>query len=248
MNLKGKISLVTGGTSGIGRKIVEQLLKEGSIVIINYGHNDQQASDTIKELSNYENNIMLIKADISNDSEVKSMFDQILNKYNKLDYLVNNAGTNIDGFIENFDINDWSKNLNVNLIGKFLCTKHAIPLLKKCKSPSIVNIASRLATKPCIEASAYCVAESGVVALTKCSALELSKYNIRVNTVSPSLTLTKMSLNGWSKEEIETTKNNNPLKRLGETIDIANTVLFLLSDDASYITGDNINVNGGSLL
>lgn len=96
--------------------------------------------------------------------------------------------------------------------------------------------------------SAYCSAEAGIINFTQASALELSKYGIRVNTVSPSLTITPLALCGWTKEEIEEQKESNPLKRLGEPIDIANTVLFLLSDKASYINGENINVNGGSLL
>ncbi|MDD3186860.1 MAG: SDR family NAD(P)-dependent oxidoreductase [Bacilli bacterium] len=248
MDFKDKIALVTGGTSGIGKKIAEELLKQGSKVIINYGHDDIQAQKTKQELDNYKNNIVLIKADLSNLEEVKLMFEEVKNKYGKLDYLVNNAGTNVDSYIENFNIEDWNKVLNVNLTGKFLCTKYAIPLLKKSKSAAIVNIASRLGTRPCKEASAYCVAESGIINFTKCSALELSEQGIRVNTVSPGLTITPLSLNGWTEKEIEETKNSNPLKRLGETIDIANAVLFLLSDDASYITGQNINVNRGGLL
>jgi len=172
----------------------------------------------------------------------------MFNKIEKLDYLINNAGTNIDSYIETFYIQDFRKVIDVNLIGKVICTKYAIPLLKNSESASIVNIASRLGTKPCIEASAYCSAEAGVINFTKASALELSKYKIRVNTVSPSLTITPLALEGWTEQEIEQHKKNNPLKRLGETIDIANAVLFLLSDKASYINGENINVNGGSLL
>lgn len=140
------------------------------------------------------------------------------------------------------------KLLDVNLIGKVICTKYAIPLLKNSKTPSIVNIASRLGTKPCMESSAYCSAEAGVINFTQASALELSKYGIRVNTVSPSLTITPLALYGWTEKEIEEQKENNPMKRLGETIDIANAVLFLLSDNASYINGENLNVNGGGML
>lgn len=172
------------------------------------------------------------------------MFKQI----ERLDYLINNAGTNIDSHIETFNIEDFKKVLDVNLIGKVICTKQAISLLKNSKTPSIVNIASRLGVKPCAEASAYCSAEAGIINFTQSSALEFSKYGVRVNTVSPSLTITTLALYGWTDEEIKEQKENNPLKRLGETIDIANAVLFLLSDNASYINGENLNVNGGSLL
>ena len=185
--------------------------------------------------------MLFIKADISKEDEVVEMFKKI----EKLDYLVNNAGTNIDGYIESFNMEDFRKVLDVNLIGKVMCTKYAIPLLKNSKEPSIVNIASRLGTRPCIEASAYCAAEAGIINFTETSSLELSEYNIRVNTVSPGLTITPLALKGWTTEEIKRQKESNPLKRLGETIDIANAVLFLLSDKASYINGQNINVNGG---
>lgn len=244
MDFKGKIALVTGGISGIGKTIVEELLKSGATVYANYGHNDDMMRQTSDEFSPYKDRLHFIKADISNEDEVIQMFKQI----DKLDYLVNNAGTNVDDWIESFKLDDFMKVINTNLIGKFLCTKHAIPLMKQSSTPSIVNIASRLGTKPCEGASAYCVAEAGIINFSEASALELSKYNIRVNTVSPSLTITPLSLQGWTDEEIEETKGSNPLKRLGETIDIANAVLFLLSDKASYINGENINVNGGALL
>ena len=240
-NFENKIALVTGGTSGIGKEIAKQLLINGAKVIVNYGHNQANYESTKKELEKYKDKVLFIKADISKEHEVIEMFKQI----EKLDYLVNNAGTNIDGYIESFNMEDFRKVLDVNLIGKVMCTKYAIPLLKNSKEPSIVNIASRLGTRPCIEASAYCAAEAGIINFTETSALELSKHNIRVNTVSPGLTITPLALKGWTTEEIKRQKESNPLKRLGETIDIANAVLFLLSDKASYINGQNINVNGG---
>lgn len=243
-DFKDKVALVTGGTSGIGKEIAKQLLINGAKVIINYGHNEENYEKTKKELEEFKEKVSFIKADVSNENEVIQMF----NKMEKLDYLINNAGTNIDGYIETLNIEDFRRVLDVNLIGKVICTKYAIPLLKNSNNPSIINIASRLGTKPCAEASAYCSAEAGIINFTGASALELSKYNIRVNTVSPSLTITPLALEGWTQEEIEEYKQNNPLKRLGETIDIANVVLFLLSDKASYINGENINVNGGSLL
>lgn len=244
MGFENKVALVTGGTSGIGKEIAKQLLLNGAKVIINYGHNEENYEKTKKEFEEYKDKVIFIKADVSNEEEVIEMF----NKIKKLDYLINNAGTNIDSYIETFDIQDFRKVIDVNLIGKVICTKYAIPLLKNSENASIVNIASRLGTNPCVEASAYCSAEAGVINFTKASALELSKYKIRVNTVSPSLTVTPLALYGWTNEEIEEQKENNPLKRLGETIDIANAVLFLLSDNASYINGENLNVNGGSLL
>lgn len=199
------------------------------------------------ELSQISNYFQFIKADISNEEDVYNMMNIIKDKFGKLDYLINNAGTNTDGLIEDINMTDFKNVINVNLIGKVICTKYAIPLLRKSDNSSIVNIASKLGTKPCEEASAYCVAEAGIINFTVVSALELSKYNIRVNAASPGLTNTPLAMAGWTEEEIEQQKKNNPLKRIGETIDIANTVLYLLSDKASYINGENINVNGGTL-
>lgn len=244
--MNDKIALVTGGTSGIGECIVESLLKEGCFVFVNYHHNDEQAKKAKEVFDKISEHYEIIKADISSESDVSEMFEKVNKKFGKLDYLVNNAGTNVDSFLENADMSDYRRVIDVNLIGKVLCTKYAIPLLKKNEGSSVVNIASRLGSMPCVEASAYCAAASGIINFTKSMALELSKNRIRVNCVSPSLTITPLALSGWTDEEIEEQKNNNPLKRLGEVEDIANTVLFLLSDKAEYINGQNINVNGGS--
>lgn len=246
--MKDKVALVTGGTSGIGKEIAKQLLKEGCFVFVNFGHNEEMMYEAKKEFQEISENFKCIKADVGNEEEVYEMFTKIKEKFGRLHYLVNNAGMNIDSFIEDLDIDGFRKIINVNLVGKVICTKFAIPLLKKSENASIVNIASRLGTKPCMEASAYCASEAGIINFTKASALELSKYKIRVNTVSPSLTRTPLALAGWTEEEIEEQKNNNPLYRLGEPIDIANAVLFLLSEKASYINGENLNVNGGILL
>ncbi|MDE5630202.1 MAG: SDR family oxidoreductase, partial [Bacilli bacterium] len=184
----------------------------------------------------------------SNEEDVLEMMNNINERKGHLDYLVNNAGTNVDAFIEDADLVDFKRVVDTNFIGKVITTKYAIPLLKKGVNPSIVNIASRLGTTPCEEASAYCAAAASIINFTKSSSMELSKYKIRVNCVSPSLTITPLALAGWNENEIEEQTQNNPLKRLATTEDIANTVLFLLSDKASYINGQNINVNGGSLV
>lgn len=243
-----KIALVTGGTSGIGKEIVKQLLSNECFVFVNFGHNEKLMLEAKKEFEEINYNFECLKADVSKEIEVFDMFTKIKKRFGKLDYLINNAGTNVDNYIENFNIEEFRKILDVNLVGKFICTKLAIPLLKKSKFPCIINIASRLGTKPCPEASAYCASEAGVINFTKSSALELSKYKIRVNSISPGLTNTPLAMLGWTSEEIKEQKENNPMSRIGEPIDIANAILFLISDKASYINGENININGGSLL
>lgn len=170
-NFENKVALVTGGTSGIGKEIAKQLLINGAKVIINYANNEENYEQTKNEFGEYKDNVLFIKADVSDEEKVMKMFEQIKN----LDYLINNAGINIDSYIETFNIEDFKKVLDVNLVGKAICTKHAIPLLKNSKTPSIVNIASRLGTRPCAEASAYCSAEAGVINFTRSKCIRTIK-------------------------------------------------------------------------
>jgi len=131
-----------------------------------------------------------------------------------LDYLINNAGINIVKEFENYSTSDWTKIINVNLTGKYLCTKYAIPLLKKSANPRIINIASRFGTKPDDEIPAYCCAEAGIIMLTKVSALGLAKYNIKVNTISPSLTHTPLTEKIFPEEHFRSYAKENPSKRV----------------------------------
>ncbi len=243
-SLKDKVALVTGGTSGIGKDIVRHLLVNNVKVITCYAKNEESA----KELKEEFGDIDVIKADVSKESDVIKLYEFIEKKYGKLDYLINNAGISIDGYIEDYSIESYRKVIDVNLIGKEICIKHGINLLKKSLTPRVINIASRLGTSAMEESVAYCTSEAGILMLTKVAALELAKYNIKVNAISPSLTLTPLSIQFYSEAEIENTAKKNPSKRLGDTKDVATAAMFLLSDDASYINGENINVNGGILL
>lgn len=178
------------------------------------------------------------------------MFEAVSAKFGKIDYLVNNAGIDIPQGIENYNVDDWRRILDVNLTGKFLCIKHATPLMKKADKPRVVNIASRMAEKPYVpEIGAYACAEAGVVMLTKVAAKELAEYGIRVNTVSPGLTRTPLT-EGIIENESEWSEiaGFNPSKRVGLPEDVANAAVFLLSDEADYVNGVNLEVTGGSVL
>lgn len=240
-----KLAIVTGGTSGLGYEISKQFLENNIDVIALYVANDDKAQKAMSELSKCSGNYKAIKIDVTNELSVKNFFS----KLNKLDYLVNCAGISIEAPFETLAMEDVKKVIDVNLYGKMICSKYALPLLKRSKAPRIVNIASRFAQKPFIEGMmGYCCSEAGIVMMTKVLALEFAKYNIKVNTVSPSLTLTPLTKSVCTKEEIELMASRNPSKRLGNPIDIANMVLFLCSEKADYITGENFNVNGGILL
>lgn len=242
--MKNKIAVVTGGTSGIGYEISKQFLLNNVDVIAIYVNNDEKAKKALSELSKF-GNYKIVKLDVADELSVEDFFINLKN----LDYLVNCAGISIEAPFESLSMQDIKKVIDVNLFGKMNCSKYALSLLKKSKCPRIVNIASRFAQKPFIEGvMAYSCSEAGIVMMTKVLALEYAKYNIKVNTVSPSLTLTPLTKSVYTKEEIEKIKIKNPSKRLGCPIDIANTVLFLCGEKADYITGENINVNGGILL
>ncbi len=242
------IYLVTGATSGIGKQIAEDLLKAGNEVVLNYGSNANQANEVLKEFKNKCYKFSLFAADVSNEKLVKEMFAFVEKKYGKLNGLVNNAGTNVDEFVETCKLDNYMKVVNTNFIGKMLCSKYAIPLLKNQDDACIVNIASSLGVRPDTECSAYCCSASAIITLTECLAMELAEYNIRVNCVSPAFTPTPLSLAGWTEEEIEAKEKRNPRHRLGKVEDMSNAVLFLLSDKSDYINGENLKVNGGGIL
>ena len=202
----------------------------------------------MEELSNFRDNILLIKCDLSKANEVDNMFNEIKERFSKLDGLVNCAAYDKVLSIEDLTIEEYRHELDVNVVARWQCIKNAIPLMKKSDRPRVINIASRLGTKPMEDSIAYCTCEAATIMLTKCCALELSKYNIKVNTVSPSLTLTPLGIQSYSEEEIKATAERNPSKRIGTVEDTANVVLFLLSDKADYINGENVNVNDGILL
>ena len=239
--MENKIALVTGGTSGIGKEIVKELLDKGCKVITCYHDNEEAANKTKEEFNN--ENLLIIKCDVSNEEEVINMFNIVKEKYGNIDYLVNNAGTFIDNYIKDFDINDFKKVLDINLIGKVMCTKYAYPIMND--GGSIVNISSCLGINPCEESPAYCAAAAAIINFTKATSLEYAKRKIRANCICPAFTPTPLSLRGWNQEEIDEKLRNTPLGRFATPEDTAKLCLFLLSDESSFITGDNIIINGG---
>lgn len=241
--MNGKVALVTGGTSGIGKEIVKELLDKGCRVITCYHSNLENANETKEEFK--DKDLLVIKCDISNEDEVIKMFNTVKENYGHIDYLVNNAGTFIDSLIKDFNIDDFKKVLDINLIGKVICTKHAYEIMNN--NGAIVNISSHLGVVPCTESPAYCAAAAGIINFTKATALEYADKKIRANSICPALTLTPLSIKGWKQEEIDEKLKDTPLGRLATVEDTAKLCLFLLSDDASFITGENIWINGGRL-
>ena len=240
---KNKVALVTVGTSGIGYGISKQFLENGAKVIAIYRNDEKKAINAKNQLSKL-GDFSIINADITNENQIKKVFSSI----SQLDYLVNCAGISNEDYIDKLSLNQIKETLDVNLIGKIICCRCALPLLKKSKSAVVINIASRFAERPLPTCIPYTTSMAAIVMLSKNLALEWAPHKIRVNTVSPSLTLTPLTKKLYTKEEIIETAKKNPLNRLGEVEDTANAVMFLCSDKASYINGENLSVNGGILL
>ena len=241
--MEGKVAFVTGGTSGIGKEIVLELLAHGCKVITCYHSNRENADKLLEETVN--ENLRVYPCDVSIEEDVIAVIKKIKDEFGFLDYLINNAGTFIDSYIKDFSIEDFKKVIDINLIGKVICAKHAYSIMRE--GGSIVNISSHLGVMPCTESSAYCSAAAAIINFTKASALEFADKKIRVNAICPALTPTPLAIKGWTKEEIEEKLRETPLGRLATTEDTAKLCLFLLSDDASFITGENICVNGGRM-
>ena len=243
---ENKVALITGAASGIGFAIAKSFCKEGASVVIN-DINDaagEKAARTLKELGC---NAIYIRADVSKNTDVKHMFEFIAERFGKLDILVNNAGISLIKPLTELDESEWDKVINVNLKSVFLCSKHAIPLMRN--GGVIINISSVLGLVGSRGESAYCASKGGVIALTKALALELADKGIRVVAVCPGSVKTEMLkkvIESKGKDTVlEFIKSNIPLKRPAEPEEIANVVLFLASDAASYVTGSVIVVDGG---
>lgn len=240
-----KVILVTGGTSGIGLHISEQFLEQGNSVII---VSNDAIEETKKNLAQYGNKVLLIYADLGNIQDIQNIFKQVKEKFSHIDVLINNAAFDINGYIETYDYNDFKKIIEVNLLGKVFCIQGALPLLKKSSYPSVINIASRLAKKPRIDGSAYSSAAAGIVMLTKSAAVELEKYNIRVNCISPSVTLTPLALQSFTHQEIQNFAQLSTRGRICTKEDIYQAIEFLISKKSDFINGENIDLSGGIFL
>jgi len=241
MRFKNKIALVTGTSSGIGKKIVDQLIKEGCTVI---------ATTRKKIPKKIPKKLELYKIDVTSQNEWRILSKYIHKKFNKLDILINNAGVRISGDINTTSLDLWNHIIKTNLTSIFLGCKHCIPLLKKSKNSNIVNLASITSIRGVKNMLAYATSKSAMITFTSSLALDLAKNNIRVNAVAPGAVDTKMV---WSlrKEINSQTKFNkrmkdaHPLGRIAKPKEIANVVCFLASSDASFMTGLTIPVDGG---
>jgi len=239
INFKNKKILVTGASGGIGREIVKKFDSlEGSIVAT--GTNTEKLDLLKKDFPN----INIIKFDISNHSKIEEFVENATNQLTGLDILINNAGTNMDNLSLRMKEEEWKKVIDINLTSTFLLSKYAIKKMLKNKFGRIVNITSVVGHTGNLGQSNYAATKAGIIGMTKSLAIEYAKKNITLNCVSPGFIQSRMTDN--ISESVKAVLTSRiPMARLGNGEDVANSVVFLSSDQASYITGETIHVNGG---
>lgn len=237
-----KVVLVTGASRGIGREIALNLAQNNYIVIANYNKSDKDASDLKQECMSKNLTLDIFKADVSKRLEVKKMIDYIINKYNRLDVLINNAGISSFNLFTDITDEEWHNVIQTNLYSAFCVSQESLPYMIREKDGLIINISSIWGLVGSSCESLYSISKAGLDSMTKSLAKELGPSNIRVNSIAPGIINTDMNKN-LSKHEISQITDDIPLNRLGMPLDIAKCVNWLICD--SYTTGQIISINGG---
>ena len=245
--IQGRKALVTGASRGIGKEIALALAQEGADVAINYNKSEKDADEVAKYIEENGCDTWIYPADISDYQQVQEMKDSISKYFGRIDILVNNAGINIDKIFKKMGEEDWNKVISVNLTGVFNCTNAFIDNLIESDHGRVINITSIVGQMGNIGQVNYAASKAGIIGMTKSLARELARDNITVNAIAPGFVETSMVHNipDDIKEKILA---KIPVKRFGKPEEIAKAVLYLVSDDASYITGHVLNINGGMYL
>lgn len=240
--MEEKVVIVTGGSKGIGEEIVKSLAMDGYNVILNYNNSEERALRIKRELLQKQKNIEIFKADVSKKEEVKKLVEFCIEKYKKLDVLINNAGISQIKMFQDITDEEWNNMLQTNLTSCFFTIKEVLPNMLSKKNGCIINISSIWAKTGAACEVHYSVSKAGLDAMTKSLAKELGPSNIRVNSIAPGIIDTDMNKD-LSLEELEELKAEIPLGKIGKTIDISRCVKWLIEDE--YTTGQIISVNGG---
>lgn len=246
MRLEGKKAIVTGGKRGLGRAIALELSKNGADIIINDLNYDEEAESTIKEIEKYGCKAYFIKADISKMDEAKKLVEESIEKLGEINILVNNAGITKDNLILRMSEEDFDSVIDVNLKGTFNTTKSIIRHMMKLRNASIINVSSIVGINGNAGQTNYSASKAGVIGFTKSLSREISKKNVRVNAVAPGFIETDMT-EKLSEDIISEYKKKIPMGRFGLPEDVAHAIVFLASDESSYITGQVLVVDGGMI-
>ncbi|NTV64082.1 MAG: 3-oxoacyl-ACP reductase FabG, partial [Oscillochloris sp.] len=238
-----RVALVTGASRGIGRAIAVALAREGAKTVINFNSSVSSAQEVADEIAAFGGATMLIQADVANSESARVMVKKVIDTWGRLDVLVNNAGITRDRSMRKLTDEDWTSVVNTNLNSVYWCTSAAMPVMIEQQYGRIVNISSYVGQAGNFGQANYAASKGGIIAFTKTAAIELARYNITVNSLSPGFTLTDM-LSKVSEAVQDQIKAKIPMGRFGQPEEMAKAVLFLAAD-ADYITGQQINVNGG---
>ena len=241
--MKGQVALITGASRGIGQAISLKLAAEGIFVVVTATSEDGAAA-TVAAIVAQGGAAQAVKLDVTNSSEVEALFKKILSEQGRLDILVNNAGITKDGLMMRMKDSDWDSVLDTNLKGSFNCLREASKIMTKARYGRVVNISSVVGEMGNPGQANYCASKAGLFGLTKSAARELAKRNITVNAVAPGFIETDMTA-VLSEKGREALLQNIPMERLGSVDDVAYAVRFLVSQQAGYITGQVLSVNGG---
>lgn len=247
MIFSGKTVLITGASRGIGRAIALAYAKEGANIVVNYASSPEKAEMVVEEIKALGAEAVAYGCDVSDEAAVELMAETVEKTFHPIDILINNAGITKDGLLIRMKDSDWDQVLDINLKGTYLCTKHFGKRMLKRKSGNIVNVTSVVGLTGNAGQSNYSASKAGVIGFTKSIAKEFSSRQIRVNAVAPGFIATDMT-EKLSEDVIEAYKKAIPLGRMGTAEDVAKAVLFLSSDQSSYMTGQIITVDGGMTL
>jgi NAD(P)-dependent dehydrogenase (short-subunit alcohol dehydrogenase family) len=245
MRFKGKVAIVTGAGCGIGRATATLLAREGARVL--FSDVTDAGEETAAALTSEGFDVAVQRADVSQEADVVAMVSAAVRRWQRLDIMVANAGVALRGNAEQVSLEDWNRMISVNLTGAFLCIKHAVPAMRATGGGSIVNTASAMGLVAPRGAASYAAAKAGVVNLTRASALDFAIDNIRVNSVCPGFLVSPTSSGGATRTEAQSREliALHPLGRLARPEDVAAAIAFLASDDAAFITGAALPVDGG---
>jgi 3-oxoacyl-[acyl-carrier protein] reductase len=245
-SLHGKVALVTGASQGIGRDTALALAAAGAKVAL-AARNEEKLASLLTEITGAGGEGLAVKMDVADAEQVKNGFKQVLDKFGRLDILVNNAGITRDGLAVRMKLEDWDAVLRTNLTGAHLCIQQALSTMMRARSGRIINITSVVAQMGNAGQANYVAAKAGLIGLTKAIAMEIASRNVTVNAVAPGFIDTPMTeaLPDKVKEDMKT---RIPLGRMGTPREVAAAIVFLASDEAGYITGHVLDVNGGLYL
>lgn len=244
--LENKVSIITGGAQGIGKATVKKFAEEGAVVFI-WDVNEEKASATINELKSLSEKIEFQRVDVTNLDSVSEAAKRIVEKHKRIDILINNAGITRDASFLKMTPEQWKQVIDVNLTGVFNCTKAIAPFMVENKFGKIVNTSSVVGLYGNFGQTNYVATKSGIIGMTKVLARELGRKGINVNAVAPGFIATEM-VDTIPEKVIEMLKEKTPLGKLGNPEDIANAYLFLVSEEAKFITGTVLSVDGGLVL